>query len=225
LKKLGITSNGYLLESKLSFLSETNCRHLNVSLDSLNDKTFAGVTKTRTFNRVHRAVLKARDMGFNVKVNAVLLKGENDGELLDFVDFSAREGITVRFLELMKIGPMYGENASKFMAAREAIDRIEVRESLRRVPAPADSTAYYFDTASGARIGFIASESEPFCGSCSRLRLSDTGVLRSCLMSCAGLSLRGKPRAQYPELLRAVMAMKPAERIHHVDQPMHEIGG
>jgi cyclic pyranopterin phosphate synthase len=232
LLRLGLTTNGFFLKDKLPFLTTTRCRHINVSLDSLRRERFRTITKTDYFDETYAAVLQAKQMGFYVKVNVVLLKGYNDDEVFDFVDFSARYGIEVRFLELMKIGPAAPigghcrvDQARLFISAREAIAKIEERQTLTPQSVNRDSTSFNFDTSSGARIGFIASESQPFCGFCSRLRLTATGRLRACLMSEAGVDLRGRPKDEYPRLLHSVMGMKPAGRIDHIRQPMYQIGG
>jgi cyclic pyranopterin phosphate synthase len=225
LKSLGLTSNGYTLTSKLPFLKTTNCRHLNISLDSLDPENYVKITKHDSFEPVLASIREAARMGFKVKVNTVMFRGVNDHELMDFVRFSAEHDVEVRFLEYMKIGPSQGKFTDYFISKREMTDIIEQHDPLELLPSPVDSTSVRYRTASGARVGFIASESESFCSSCSRLRLTAKGVLRSCLMSEDGLNLRGQPRKKYPEILKKVMAMKPYERIESIDQPMHQIGG
>jgi cyclic pyranopterin phosphate synthase len=225
LQRLGITSNGQFLEERIAFLSQTKCRNINISLDSLNKEKFLSITKSDTFDAVYRAVLKSKEKGFRVKVNVVVFRGINDNEVFDFIDFSAKHKIEVRFLELMKIGPYYGKHSDLFVPAQEVIERIEEREELIPQSVNCDSTAFNFKTSSGGKIGFIASESQPFCNFCSRLRLSATGALRACLMSDAGISLRGRNKSEYPAILKSVMGMKPVERIEYIRQPMYQIGG
>jgi cyclic pyranopterin phosphate synthase len=225
LEKFGLTTNGYTLESKLPFLLETTCRHLNVSLDSLDPEKYSEITKRDSFEPVLGAILEAADMGFRVKVNTVVFRGVNDGEIMDFVRFSAAHGIEVRFLEYMKIGPSRGQFERYFISKREMTSLIEEHEKLEPIPVPDDSTSVRYRTASGAILGFIASESESFCATCSRLRLTARGRHRTSLMSQDSLDQRGQPRDKYPEILGAVMAMKPYERIESIAQPMHQIGG
>jgi cyclic pyranopterin phosphate synthase len=220
-----ITSNGQLLERHLDFLRDLGWMNLNISLDSLDAGVFERITGGGNFGTVMACIEKAVAMGFQVKINAVVFKGVNEMELWDFARWSAQTGIEVRFLEFMKIGPAYESHWNRFISAEEMITLLETFTSLHPVPVPLDSTAFVFETDAGARLGFIASESQPFCGSCSRLRLSATGVLRSCLMSEQGLSLRGLATDRYPEILEKVMAMKPLGRLDHVTQPMHAIGG
>lgn len=225
LGKFGLTTNGYWLEEHLPFLAGIGCRHVNVSLDSLQADRFEAITRTPFFDRVMSALLEAKAAGFPVKVNVVLIRGANDDEVEDFAAFSAEHGIPVRFLEYMKIGPQRGQHDELFVPAGEVIERLRLRHTLTPVEAEADATAFSFRTDDGAEIGFIASESRPFCDTCSRLRLSARGKLRACLMSEDGLSLVGVPREDYPEVLAEVMAMKPTGRLPEIAQPMHEIGG
>jgi GTP 3',8-cyclase len=224
-RKLGLTTNGFWLSRELDFLENTTCRHINVSLDSLRPERFAEITRTPFFDRVMRALLEAKERGFPVKVNAVLIRGANDDEVEDFVDFSAKYDIPVRFLEYMKIGPERKRFDELFVPADEIIDRLRLRHRLTSVESEVDATAFSFRTDEGAEVGFIASESRPFCHNCSRLRLSARGKLRACLMSEDGVSLVGVPRDRYPEILQAVMAMKPTGRIEEIAQSMNEIGG
>jgi cyclic pyranopterin phosphate synthase len=225
LEKFGLTSNGYTLEAKLPFLQTTNCRNLNISLDSLNPEKFFEITKRDSFDSVLSAIQKAAAMGFQVKVNTVLFRGINDHEVMDFVRFSASHQVEVRFLEYMKIGPSQNQFEQYFISKQEITDHIGKHDPLELLSSPVDSTAVRYRTASGARLGFIASESESFCASCSRLRLTAKGKLRSCLMSEDGLDLRHQPVTEYPSILQKVMTMKPFERIESIDEPMHQIGG
>jgi cyclic pyranopterin phosphate synthase len=224
-KKFGLTSNGFLLADKLPLLRDAGCNHLNISLDSLQEAKFRTITGSAHFRKVLAAILRAKAMGFHVKINTIVFRGINDDELPSFLEFSAEHGIEVRFLELMRVGPAIDAHADQFMPAEEMLDRLRIHDALEPTEAPADSTSFGFRTARGARIGFIASESKPFCGACSRLRLSATGKLRSCLFSDTGVELRGRDVLDYPEILREVMAMKPAGRLPRIHQAMNQIGG
>ncbi len=224
-QKLGLTTNGIKLDSFLDELRETECRYLNISLDSLHPETFSRITKHGAFHAVVRGILKARDLGFHVKVNTVVLRGINDQEIPDFVEWSAREAIAVRFLEVMNIGVMKQRFSKQFVAAREMITCIEQRYKLTRKLDAHDATAYTFRAENGADIGFIASESEAFCGTCSRLRLTSQGVLRPCLFANTGIDLKPLALDDYPHALQKALALKPTDRISHIEQPMYQIGG
>ncbi len=226
LERLGMTTNALRLEALLPALWRAGLRNVNISLDSLREEVYARITGGRRPEDVLRAALKARDMGFEVKLNTVLFRGLNQDEVVDFLRFSEREAIPVRFLELMRIGPAHREQRSLFIAASEVIEALRhAGETLRPLPGPPDATAFEYATAAGARVGFIASESQPFCAGCSRLRLSATGFLRACLMQEDGLALGGLPLEDYPAALRSVMARKPLDRLPHTEQLMNRIGG
>lgn len=223
--KLGLTSNGFLLGPKLPLLKELGFRHLNISMDSLDAGRFRAITGSPRFADVRAAALEARNLGFEVKLNVIVFRGMNDDELPAFARFSASYGVEVRFLELMKVGPADARHGELFVPADEMLARLRETEELIPVEVPVDSTAFSYRTASGARLGFIASESKPFCGACSRLRLTATGKLRACLFSEAGVNLAGRDPLDYPEILREVMALKPAGRLPRILQPMNQIGG
>ncbi len=225
IKKLGLTTNGYLLEQHLPFLLDTACRSINISIDSLNEERFNAVTRSRGFKHVISATLKAKQMGFQVKINTVLMRGVNDQEITDFVAFSAKHNIEVRFLELMRIGQACTNQSPLFISAGEVIEQLKKDDTLTKTVTEFDATSFNFKTNSGAHIGFIASESVPFCGSCSRLRLSADGFLRACLMSEKGLSLKGLEPRDCENILHQVMRMKPSHRIPEIHQDMHQIGG
>ena len=225
IERRGVTSNGQLLARHLDFLWDFGWQHLNISLDSLDPGRFNRITHGGDFRVVLDCIEKAVRKGFVLKINVVVFKGINDDELLDFANWSAITGIEVRFLEYMKIGPTYASHWSRFISAQEMMDQLETSMTLEPVLVPEDSTSFIFKTHLGGRLGFIASESQPFCGQCSRLRLSATGDIRSCLMSERGFSLRGVPPDSYPEILERVMDLKPLGRLDHIEQPMHAIGG
>ncbi len=225
LKKLSVTTNGYYLSQHLEFLKNTKCKNINISLDSLNKDKFNLIARRDGFENVYSATVAAAKMEFAVKVNVVMLKGVNDQEVFDFIQFAADHNIEVRFLEIMKIGQACGKQDSMFISAQEVINRISSKYKLIRQSVESDSTSFNFVTESGARIGFIASESQPFCQSCSRWRLSADGFLRACLMSEKGYSLRGVPREEQEVLFRSLLKLKPTSRIKSVDNLMNQIGG
>ncbi len=193
--------------------------------ECLRADRFESITRTPFFERVVDSLLEARAAGFPVKINVVLIRGTNDDEVEDFLAFSARHGVPVRFLEYMKIGPQRGLHTDLFVSAGEVIEKLQQRHNLTPIDTEPDATAFSFRTDDGAVVGFIASESRPFCATCSRLRLSARGHLRACLMSEDGRDLRGVPQDQYADVLTDVMAMKPTGRIEEIAQPMNEIGG
>ena len=226
LKKLGLTTNGeHLSELLPAFKKRSALKHINISLDSLDPDNFKRITGRGNLERVLMALHQAMDLGFEVKVNAVLMRGRNDHEIEAFMDFSARTGVCVRFLELMRIGPNQEDFGPLLVSAAEVLERLEGSTHWAKVQVPKDHTAFEYRGSNGAHLGFIASESQSFCGSCSRLRLSARGELRPCLFKDEGVSLKGISREALASACWRVAAGKPLERLASVDQPMFAIGG
>lgn len=225
IKKLGMTTNAVLLQSHLDFLKYTRCQHINISLDSLCEETFSQITRSKHHRTVLKSILLAKENNFDVKINTVLIRGVNDHEVEGFLQFSKKYDIEVRFLEMMKIGQALNEQSSNFISAAEVIERISKHHNLIVETRDFDSTSFNFSTADGIKIGFIASESRPFCNSCSRLRLSHQGVLRSCLMSPYGVSLLDAAPEEYKSIIADVISNKPNHRLFSITENMNQIGG
>ena len=219
LKKVGLTTNGILLDKYLDVLKEARVFHLNISLDSLDPETFKKITFGSHFHKVIDNIRLAVSRGFVVKVNAVIMKGVNDHELANFVRFSEEEFVEVRFLELMRIGHACKDQKDQFISAREMMKSLP---AMKPITMPDDSTSFNFVTENGGNIGFIASESQAFCGHCSRWRLSADGILRACLMKDDGKSLKTENRQ---EIYQELLGMKPWTRPVEVTHAMNAIGG
>ncbi len=224
-KKLGLTTNALLLAPYLPLLQHTKLQHINISLDSLDAENFIRITRRDVFGAVMDAILTAKAQGFTVKVNTVMMKGVNDHELSAFVEWSATHDIPVRFLEVMNIGVMESQFRKRFLPASDMMAILGTDYQLSALSNMPDSTARNFSVSNGAKIGFITSESNPFCTGCSRLRLTPKGQIRPCLFMEEGIDLKPLAPADYPAALAAIIAMKPIGRILHQPQPMYQIGG
>lgn len=225
LSKLGLTTNGLTFKKHVSELANTQLKHVNFSLDTLDNKKFKKITKVDGLKNVIESIHLAQSYGMKVKVNCVVMKNVNDDEIIDFVNFSQRRGVEVRFLETMNIGVVKPHFDRWFISAKEMIDKIELHHSLTRKQDSIDSTSMNYNISNGAQVGFIASESEPFCGGCSRLRLDAKGVLYPCLFKSEGTDLKDVPLDEYGNLLPGLISKKPITRIKVQDKPMHQLGG
>lgn len=225
LKKIGLTTNGILLDQYLDLLKENRIFHLNVSLDSLKEETFRKITHGNHLNRVLANIEMARDAGLIVKINVVAMKGVNDQEIFDFVEYSRMTSLEVRFLELMRIGFAREAQEAQFISAREMMERLRMKHNLKPVVKEADSTSFNFLLENNAQIGFIASESQAFCGQCSRWRLSADGILRACLLKDDGISVKNTDEEKRKEIYQSLLGMKPLRRPAEVAHLMNEIGG
>ncbi len=225
IQKLGLTSNGILLKPLLEQMKQTKCTHLNVSLDSLNKKNYHKITGKDHLDDVLKTVERAKELDFKIKINVVMLKNINSKELFDFIDFSSKNNVEVRFLELMKIGIARENFDQNHISCQELIDKIGDRFKLIEIEKPIDSTSFNYQLDNGANIGFIASESKPFCHNCSRLRLSADGLLRPCLMLEAGTNIAEMNQSQIKATLSSFLNIKPQNRIEQCPEQMHQIGG
>ena len=185
LRDLALTTNGVLLASRARGLYEAGLRRLNVHLDTLDRERFRTITRRDDLPRVLAGIEAARNLGFQIKLNAVAVKGLNEPDIPALVRFGRENGIEVRFIEFMPLDAQELWGLHRVLTADEMIGTIE-REFGRLIPVPdadprAPATEYRF--ADGSRVGFIASVSKPFCGNCNRLRLTSDGKMRNCLFA------------------------------------------
>ncbi len=193
----GITTNGTLLKDNLPLIKEYNIHNLNISLDSLNPDTFKKMTGSSDFNNVITAIDRALALGFdNLKINAVVIRGINDNELLDFVRFAAEKNVNVRFIEFMPFTDNQW-NESSFIGYQEMMNRIapEFKLELNEEDDKAVSKDYDI-SGTGGKVSFISSVSDHFCGNCGRLRITANGNMKLCLFSAIneGLDLKSLMR-------------------------------
>jgi len=225
IKKLGLTTNALMLAPYLKPLQDTNLKYINISLDSLDAKNFYSITRRNEFDTVTGTILAAKRLGFIIKINAVIMKGVNEHELPSFVKWSAENDIPVRFLEVMNVGVMKSQFRERFLPASDMMTMLRADYQLNALNDMPDSTARNFRVSNGATIGFITSESNPFCTGCSRLRLTPKGQIRPCLFMKEGIDLKPLAPEDYPVALASTLSLKPIGRIPHQPQPMYQIGG
>jgi cyclic pyranopterin phosphate synthase len=239
IRDLGLTTNGLLLEGQAQALYDAGLRRINVSLDTLDAGRFRQLTRRDGLERVLTGIEAAKTAGFApVKVNAVCIRGVNEGDVVPLARYAREHGLELRFIEYMPIGADSWERG-KVVFAHEILEQIE-----RAVGplAPADdydprAPAMDFQYADGGgKVGIIASVSRPFCMSCNRLRLTAEGKLRNCLFALDEVDvkplLRGTPDdARLAELIRGNVRDKwegheiNTARFVKPLRTMHAIGG
>lgn len=229
---VALTTNGHLLEEMAEPLAQAGLGRVTVSMDAVQPELFAQITRVPgSYERVLRGIRAAKAAGLGpVKVNAVLLRGFNDGEVEAFAQFSREEGVVVRFIEWMPLEEAtdheHGRNWSPEAVVRmdEIVERLNaVRPLVALPPLHESETArrFTFDDGVG-EMGIIAPVSRPFCGHCSRVRLTSDGKIRTCLFSqsdhdLAGLLRRGGTDEDMEEWIRRVVERKEAR--HHIGEP------
>src|SRR5215470_11496201 len=177
---LSMTTNGHLLAERCDRLIAAGIRRINISLDSLDPAKFERITRTKSFSNVMEgidAVQKSRLAP--AKVNAVLVRGLNDDEVEAFAQFARDCGVIMRFIEFMPLDADRHWSRELLVPAAEVHRRINVRWRLLQIPHEASETARRYRFADGApgEIGLIAPVTQPFCGHCSRIRLTADGKL------------------------------------------------
>src|SRR5262245_4844946 len=179
---LSLTTNGVLLADQAADLRGAGLKRINISLDSLVRETFEKMARRDALDAVMRGLrAAARWFPGPVKVNAVVLRGINDGEIEDFAELARREGYEMRFIEFMPLDADRTWSLEKMVSGEEIRERIARRHPLRPDPAQdprSPSRDYLFADGAGGKIGFINSVSEPFCDSCTRTPPTADGKLR-----------------------------------------------
>ncbi len=197
---LALTTNGTALARLAPALAAAGLQRVNVSCDSLRAERFAQIRRRGELGRVLAAMEAAEAAGLvPVKVNVVLQRGVNDDEVLDFAEFARATGREVRFIEFMPLDAEGRWAGDAVVPSAEVLARIDARYPLRPVapdgPAVAPATVYEFRDG-GGQVGVVATVTQPFCGSCNRLRLTADGAVRNCLFSDDELSVRELLRRQ-----------------------------
>lgn len=257
LQEFALSTNGSLLKEKLPSLHAAGIRQVNISLDTLRPERFEAITRRANFAEVFDSILAAAAFKnpsslASVKINAVVMRGVNDDELLDFVRFGAYlnlmaktvgggeplPSVEVRFIEFMpfKNNGWSEHECVPYNEMRQRIESIYHLEEISQgsgVPGPAKS---FRVRETGSRIGFITSMTEHFCGDCNRLRLTADGMFRTCLFGNDSVNLRdmlrnGSSLESIENAIRNALSEKweahaaPTELIQISDRDMIAIGG
>ena len=195
--ELALTTNGSLLPQKAEALAAAGLSRVTVSLDSLDDQAFQAMNDAEfPVQRVLEGIDAAAAAGLPVKVNAVVKRDANDGDVLALAEHFRGTGHVLRFIEYMDVGSTNGWRLEDVVSAEEIVRRISERWPLEAVdPERPDATARRWRYLDGAgEIGVVASVTQPFCGGCSRARLSAEGRLYTCLFAAKGHDLRAPLR-------------------------------
>ncbi len=240
LEDVAVTTNGYLLPEKAGALAAAGSARVTVSLDSMDPAKFAGITRTpASFQKVMTGIDAALAAGLTpVKLNIVLVRGFNDDEIVGFSRLARQRDMVVRFIEYMPLDADHRWNRNLVVTAREIFETIHAVHPLVEIPrsSPSETALRYRFAGGEGEIGIIAPVSIPFCGQCSRLRVTADGKLRTCLFSLKEHDLRYLVRNGASDgdiarfFLNVVHHKEPGHRINEPDfvQPdrtMVYIGG
>jgi len=198
LPDITLTTNGALLAEQADGLYAAGLRRINVSIDTLRPERFLALTKRGNLDNVLKGIFAARKAGISpIKLNAVVIRGTNDDEILDLVEFGRNNGFEMRFIEYMDVGNANGWNLEKTVTKKEILETVNARFPVRelgRDHGSAPAVDYEFLDGAG-EIGIIGSVTEPFCSSCTRVRLTADGKLVTCLFAESGFDLKSLIRS------------------------------
>jgi len=232
--KMALTTNASLLGSCARELAEARIDSLNVSLDTLDAEKFAKVTRVGSIDAVFEGISAAKAAGIeNIKLNAVLIRGFNDGEVPALLSFARREGLLLRLIEFMPLQESIWKKDA-FIVGRDLLAALPdgaAWEKSGRCGGSDGPAEYYMNRKTGDRIGIIAAVSNHFCKSCNRLRVSAEGKLRTCLFNPQETPLKEVIRRRDERLLREAIVAAAAEKprcwddVNNGDIKMSGIGG
>ncbi len=221
---IALTTNGHLLSDLARPLKDAGLTRVTVSMDAVDPERFARITRVPNgYDQVLAGIRAARRVGlWPLKLNCVLMRGFNEDQIIPFGMFAREEGVTVRFIEFMPLEEGRTWSPSTVVPLEEILARMAEYRPLVEIPHARSETArrYRFEDGVG-EIGIIAPVSHPFCGHCSRIRITSDGKIRTCLFSAwdhdlHAQMLRGVSDVELEEFIRGVV-MKKEER-HHIGE-------
>ncbi len=224
LKDFAMTTNGSQLPAMAESLHKAGLHRVNISLDSLDPEKFHRITRTGRLSQVLDGIDAAREAGFRgIKLNTVVMKGSNDHEVPELLEFARRKGVDITFIEEMPLGEISGhDRAQAFCSSDEVRDIIRQRHEL--LPTTGDSggpARYYRMPDSAVQVGFISPHSHNFCSTCNRVRVTVEGRLLLCLGNEHSVDLRrvlrGHPVTDDKLRQTIVDAMDLKPEKHHFD--------
>jgi cyclic pyranopterin phosphate synthase len=182
-KHIKMTTNAYMLARKAQELANAGVNDINVSLDALDRDIIKVITKGDYVDSILEGIDAAINAGVRVKLNAVIMRGINENQIIPLLEYAINKKVGLRYLELMRMGHFYSGRFDEYFFPQEAIldtirTKYPVKSDAVRDPS---ATAKMWTLENGYKFGIIANESEPFCSDCDRLRLDNTGHIYGCL--------------------------------------------
>jgi len=191
IRDLALTTNGVLLRQQAAALREAGLHRLTISLDTLHADRFQALTRADELSRVLEGIDTATSLFPGFKIDTVVIRGVNDDELVDLVEYGRAHGAEVRFIEYMDVGGATHWSMDRVVSSREILERLAAHYGpVTAVPETSSAPATRYRLPDGLVFGIIASTTQPFCSDCDRSRLTADGMWYLCLYATAGLDLR-----------------------------------
>lgn len=224
--EIKLTTNGFLLERWAKPMKQAGMRSINVSLDALDEDVFFSISKRSNVQRIISGIRTATEVGLDVKINSVIMKGINESQLIPLLEYAFEQNITIRFLEVMAMGHLYHSSKKYLFTRQHILDKISERYVFDELPRKNSATSSYWRTEQGNVFGIIANESEPFCHDCNRLRMDSEGNIYGCLSSNHPISISDiKSERELSEKLKEALLQKQPVRFMGSELSMLNIGG
>ena len=230
---LALTTNGYLLKQTAGKLKDAGLKRLNISLDSLKPEVAQKIAQKDVLKDVLAGIEEALKVGLKVKINMVPLKGINDDEIVDILDFCKARRIEVRFIEYMENS--VANTSIKGLLGKEILEKIKEKYTIRKVGREGSSPSFSYLLEDGYKFGLIDPHKHDFCETCNRIRLTAEGYLIPCLYFDEAMSIKEAVQARdipkAVEVLKTVLRDKPKENRWRIDdneassRAFYETGG
>ena len=208
---LALTTNGYLLENVAQRLKDSGLKRINISIDTLKRDVAAKIAQKDVLDKVLAGVEKALEVGLKVKVNMVPLKGINEDEIIDVMEYAKARGMTIRYIEYME--NVHAKMGLQGLNGKEILTKVKEKYSICKIGREGSSPAFHYLTDDGYKFGLIDPHKHDFCESCNRIRLTAEGFLIPCLYFDEAMSIRDAVKAGDIEgasgILREVLKNKP----------------
>jgi len=221
---LAMTSNAYLLDKYMQPLKEAGLKRINISLDTLNPEVAKKISQKDILQKVLNGIDLAIEAGMVVKINSVILRGHNDTEIIDLINYSRSKNISIRFIEYME--NHFANKELKGLSAQEVKDIIAKTYKFKDMGLDDKAPSRYYELEDGYRFGIIEPHKEDFCANCNRIRLTAEGVIVPCLYFDEGQSIRDAIRDnkidEAVSILDNVLATKP-EKNRWLDSDSNEV--
>ncbi len=230
---LALTTNGYLLKQTAGKLKNAGLKRLNISLDSLKPEVAQKIAQKDVLDEVLAGIEEALKVGLKVKINMVPLKGINDDEIVDILDFCKARGIEVRFIEYMENS--VANTTIKGLLGKEILEKIKQKYTIRKVGREGSSPSFSYLLEDGYKFGLIDPHKHDFCETCNRIRLTAEGYLIPCLYFDEAMSIKEAVQSgdipKAVEVLKTVLRDKPKENRWRIEgsetssRAFYETGG
>lgn len=224
--RVGLTTNGFLLERLAGPMKAAGLESVNVSLDAIDEDVFRRISRRHSVQRIVRGIDAALDAGLAVKINTVVMKGMNDSQIHPLLEFAFSRNCRIRFLEVMAMGHLHAQPGQYLLSQEEILKVIGERYTVEPLERAGSATARYWKTGNGHCFGIIANESQPFCHDCNRLRLDSGGNIYGCLSSNQPIPLDlAESKEEWGVKLEQALSQKQTIRFKGSDLSMLQIGG